>query len=475
MKDFDIKTVGSDQESIIIPTGITSIRDRAFYNSVNLKIVVIPEGVISIGQYAFARCTALETVYLPESLTSIGESAFENCKALKRISLPSSITRISDSTFDGCASLESVKFPDMLLSIGRYAFNNCSSLKSIIFPEHLKSIGESAFENCKALTDIVFSENLDSIQRSAFSLCKSLTSVKLPNSLKVLGEGAFNCCDNLMNVEAPYKLSVIGSPFLYCEKLKQQPSFFCKHYKTANSKNTTTFAGCIHDNTIAVRNDIYAKNIHKNDRYIVSADNYNIITRDGVFLGMPIINGGCIYPLSADCVNAPSFISPKFNKISFLIVKKDFNLKFDWKVDFSVYDRISGKTFDVHGNILIYPTVDDLYDPLNLSLFMALYNLLTLRYNKHGDYEEYNTEHWKSLFENSITEIFQKAFSEYIENEQISLENYVPLKGDAMDRLTDMLYLPLDKICRNCGLKLNKYGFNYIQPVSLLIVTEHQK
>ena len=47
-------------KSVTFPSSLTSIGDRAFFNS-GLKEVVVPNSVASIGDYAFAR-NALLTV-----------------------------------------------------------------------------------------------------------------------------------------------------------------------------------------------------------------------------------------------------------------------------------------------------------------------------------------------------------------------------------------------------------------------------
>ena len=40
---------------------------------------MIPDGVTSIGEYAFYKCDNLTSVSLPQSLTSVGDDAFAYC------------------------------------------------------------------------------------------------------------------------------------------------------------------------------------------------------------------------------------------------------------------------------------------------------------------------------------------------------------------------------------------------------------
>ena len=64
---------------LLIPDGVKSIGDYAFYGCTSLTSIEIPEGVISIGDSAFFGCTNLTSIEIPEDVISIGDSAFVNC------------------------------------------------------------------------------------------------------------------------------------------------------------------------------------------------------------------------------------------------------------------------------------------------------------------------------------------------------------------------------------------------------------
>lgn len=76
--------------------------------------VIIPNGVTSIHDWAFWRCTHLTDVTLPDSVKSIDICAFEECKSLTSITLPNSVASISDRVFSGCKNLKSVTIPKRL-------------------------------------------------------------------------------------------------------------------------------------------------------------------------------------------------------------------------------------------------------------------------------------------------------------------------------------------------------------------------
>ena len=90
-----------------------------------IKDYIIPSGVTSIGNYAFYNCTGLKSINIPNSVTSIGNYAFSNCTGLKSINIPNSVTSIGESAFSGCWGLTSINISVTDLA----AFcNNCSFL-----------------------------------------------------------------------------------------------------------------------------------------------------------------------------------------------------------------------------------------------------------------------------------------------------------------------------------------------------------
>lgn len=82
-------------------TGITSIRDHAFYGCRKLTSITIPDSVTSIADYAFSDCSSLTSITIPDSVTSIGNRAFYNCRSL------TSVTMLSTTP----PTIESLTFP----------------------------------------------------------------------------------------------------------------------------------------------------------------------------------------------------------------------------------------------------------------------------------------------------------------------------------------------------------------------------
>ena len=97
----------ADAETFVVPDGVTTIGDYAFFGAKSLKNVYFPEGSLTtIGAMAFEFCTGLTAVILPAGVTEIGMYAFAHCSKLRSIDLPVSLTHMGDMVFLSVGSIE---------------------------------------------------------------------------------------------------------------------------------------------------------------------------------------------------------------------------------------------------------------------------------------------------------------------------------------------------------------------------------
>ena len=102
------------------------------FRNQKLTLYVIPDGVTSIGDSAFYGCRSLSNIVIPNSVTSIGDSAFKGCKSLGSLVIPNSVTNIEKGAFKWCKSLVEIVIPNSVTSIGDSAFRHDN------FPNDLK-------------------------------------------------------------------------------------------------------------------------------------------------------------------------------------------------------------------------------------------------------------------------------------------------------------------------------------------------
>ena len=114
--------------------------------------VVIPDGVTEIKNTVFFRNTKITSVVIPDSVTKIGFNAFGECTNLTRVELPDTIIELPGYAFNGCTSLTTIDLKNVKI-IGSRAFAHCESLSKINLGRVVE-IKSNAFEYCKKLAHV---------------------------------------------------------------------------------------------------------------------------------------------------------------------------------------------------------------------------------------------------------------------------------------------------------------------------------
>ena len=149
------------------------------------KKVIVPEGITALRDQAFAGCTTLEYIELPSTLKSIGEAVFQGCTSLKNIELPEGLEGIGDYVF-AYSGLETIVIPDTVTELGAYAFAGCQDLKTVKLSSSLAYIANNMFMD-SGIAELTVPEGVKEFRENVLIGCKNLKSLTLPGSLETIG------------------------------------------------------------------------------------------------------------------------------------------------------------------------------------------------------------------------------------------------------------------------------------------------
>ncbi len=183
---------GKSETEYVIPSGVKSIGNYAFYGCTGLTSASIPNSVTSIHDRAFCDCTSLTSITTGDGVKSIGSYAFYNCTALKSVAIGKSVTTVGSEAFYNCTSLSKVNIRDIgaWCNIG---FANDAYSNPLYY-------GRKLYVNNKLASKLVIPDGVVNIKNRAFVRCTSINSVTIPTTVTNIENSAFYGCSSLANV-----------------------------------------------------------------------------------------------------------------------------------------------------------------------------------------------------------------------------------------------------------------------------------
>lgn len=249
---------GEEIQDLVIPEGVSHVKDFAFYSCQELRTVTFPNSLRTIGSHAFEGSSCQGKVTLPDNLILLGNYAFSDCSGITSVSFGKGLTSLADNVFQNCSGITSVQIPDLeswcnleyrltenyhggflrnkhlfmngeevtdivipsgITAIADYAFADYNYIKSVVVSNDVQTIGKNAFNHCSALQSVTLGKKVASIGGGAF-VGSSITEVTLPDNIISIGNSVFSGCRQLKTVTISNSLDTIPAyTFKHCVSL----------------------------------------------------------------------------------------------------------------------------------------------------------------------------------------------------------------------------------------------------------------
>lgn len=176
---------------VILPEGMTSIGNKAFYQS-NAERIVMPTTVQSIGEYAF-KSSMIKSINIPDATTSLERGAFSDCYQLEDVHYSASLTSVPKDCFSDNIFLANINIPEGVTIIENGAFSGCKYGDfQPVLPASLQTIEYSAFYDCQQMKEIVLGDNVSVVGSYAFGYCTGLEKAVVSQNVYFADNSNYN-------------------------------------------------------------------------------------------------------------------------------------------------------------------------------------------------------------------------------------------------------------------------------------------
>lgn len=173
---------------------VTAVGKKAFANATELTSIVLPGGITEIKDFAFERCSKLSSVIMPGTQVKFGQGTFFLCSEIEHVTFGSDWTQIDLAVFRWADKMKEITIPAKVTKI--YNINSLKGLKAVTVDNNnsqYSSIDGIVYtKDAKVLLAcplayegaLKVADNATIIKAGAMLGCTGITSIDLPETLE---------------------------------------------------------------------------------------------------------------------------------------------------------------------------------------------------------------------------------------------------------------------------------------------------
>ena len=172
---------------LVIPNGITELKDWTFNNCSSINSVLIPNTVRTLTPTTFGDCGNITSVEWHakaiDDYASVSTAPFYASRGkISSFVLGEEVEHVPAYLCDGMSKIGSLALPSYIKTIGDYAFKGLSKIRKINIPNEVTTIGAHAFDSCILVTSIYLGYQVEEIGDYAFKGCIRVNDITSMNT-----------------------------------------------------------------------------------------------------------------------------------------------------------------------------------------------------------------------------------------------------------------------------------------------------